>query len=92
MWPDALDWIIRVGLRRSNPRRPDWIIWGNVARSPVLDHLRLHKKERPPPQDWSHPGKCGLTPRSRSSGVEQEGAARIPVTGTTGEMWPDAGP
>ena len=49
------------------------------------------KQQEPPPPGLDHPGTSkALTPRTGSSGAEQERAATTPGTGSSGEKWPDA--
>ena len=66
-------------MREKRPDAPDPIIWGGSSsisrRRPRIDRRRTSR---------------GLTPRTGSSGAEQEGPATTLRAGSSREMWPDA--
>ena len=81
--PNATDWIIRGGSSSTSRRTPDWIIRGQgAARRPVLEHPGwIGQKEPTHPRHDSRRTRGGQTPRTGTSGAEQEGAATTPGAG-----------
>ena len=74
--------------RKERPKQNDSSIRGNESIRPGLDHPGRIKQQDPTHPGLDHPGTSGgLTPRTGSSGVEQEGAARTSRTRSSEEMW-----